>query len=98
MLKSPVTVLTLSKDQSFDLESKMSPTFYNVGNTPVTIHGIVIEPDNFFRLDYPHVVLTGTVEIEFNKTDVVEPLTQVVIHYLSYKENKTQQVPANSNC
>jgi hypothetical protein len=97
MLKSPVSKTDLRKDIDFSVDGYMSPTFYNIGNTPASVHGVVIEPGNFLKMEFPHIALQGSIEIRFITDDVTTPQKHVIVHYVTYRETKTKEANA-SNC
>jgi hypothetical protein len=97
MIKSPISIVSIYKDEVFSLDGKMSPTFYNVGTTQVSIGEIVILAGGFRSFDYAHVVLQGTIEVRFISANEKNEVNHVVVDYISYRESKKID-SIDSNC
>lgn len=66
----------------------IKPSFYNAGNVPVEVDGIVIEPKVLLHWDYPFVITGKTVKIRFIPEGIDQPTQRLIISYGTYHTNK----------
>lgn len=78
--------ITKSTDH-FDLEGMISPTFVNNGNTTVKVLFQNIPPKGQIALDFPNLILTGTVPVQFLK-GTEEQIKNLVNVYFGTEEKK----------
>jgi hypothetical protein len=60
-------VITKS-DPSFKLEGMICPTFQNMGTSNVLFNGLTLLPGESYAVNVPTVVLTNSVDIQFEST------------------------------
>lgn len=77
MVKVENNVDELLKSEKYPVDGKISPTFYNVGDTDFTIDNVPVAPGNFIQLKYD-IPMAGYVDIVSSNKGTSPRL---IVHY-----------------